>query len=300
MLLKKYHVVVFKDNEGVYKKLYVRGWMVFALIGLVVSLVAGNIHFWSYFADYKLVRNRLAESSKTVEEQKGQLISLASKLKTLEKDLTRVRDFDTKLRVMMNLDTQIEASSSMGGEKASSFSESYLPIHRQELLARKMHNFLHQLNTDVRLEEMRQQNLLHSFQGNRELLATTPSVWPTDGWVTSPFGKRISPFTGQVDMHTGIDISGKVGTPIIAPAQGVVKFAGEDGTYGKTVVVTHGMGLTTRYAHMDKISVQEGDKLSRGDLIGELGNTGRSTGPHLHYEVRLNGVSVDPMRYILN
>jgi len=300
MLLRKYHVVVFKDNEGMCRKLHVRGWVVFALFGLLLSLVAGNIHFWSYFANYKLVQSRLVDSEKTVEEQKSQLLSLASKLKTLEKDLTRVRDFDSKLRVMINLDPKLETATSMGGEKANSFSDNYLPIHRQELLARKMHNFLHQLNTDVRLEEMRQQQLLHTFQTNQDFLASTPSVWPTDGWVTSAFGRRISPFTGQADMHTGIDISGKVGTPVIAPARGVVEFAGDDGGYGKTVVINHGQGITTRYAHLNDISVQEGDTLTRGELIGELGNTGRSTGPHLHYEVRLNGVSVDPMRYILN
>lgn len=300
MLLRKYHVVVFKDNEGMCRKLYIRGWVVFAIFGLVLSLVAGNIHFWSYFANYNLVQSRLADSEKTVEEQKSQLLSLASKLKTLEKDLSRVRDFDTKLRVMINLDQNIETASSMGGEKANSFSDNYLPIHRQELLARKMHNFLHQLNTDVRLEEMRQQQLLQSFQGNQDFLTATPSVWPTEGWVTSPFGRRISPFTGQEDMHTGIDISGKVGTPVKAPASGTVKFAGTDGSYGKTVIISHGQGLTTRYSHLNVINVQEGEQIARGALLGELGNSGRSTGPHLHYEVRLNGVSVDPMRYILN
>lgn len=299
MLLKSYHVVVFRDNEGVCKKLHVRGWVVFAFLGLIISLVAGNIHFWSYFANYTFVQNRLTESAKTVEEQKGQLLSLTSKLKTLEKDLNRIRDFDAKLRVMINLDGQIESSSHMGGEKTNNFSDSYLPIHRQELMARKMHNFLHQLNTDVRLEEMRQQQLMRSFQKNEELLVSTPSVWPTEGWVTSGFGRRISPFTGQPEMHTGIDISGKSGTPIKAPAKGIVKFTGEDGGYGKTVVLTHGAGITTRYAHMDSISVQEGDQIQRGDIIGELGNTGRSTGPHLHYEVRMNGVCVNPLRYIL-
>lgn len=300
MLLRKYHVVVFKDNEGVCKKLHVRGWTMFALLGLVLTLVAGNIHFWSYFANYNLVKSRLAHSEKTVEEQKSQLISLASKLKTLESDLERVRDFDAKLRVMINLDTQLVASSSMGGQQNGSFSDNYLPIHRMELMARKIHNFVHQLNTDVRLEELKQQQLIQAFQGDQKLLAATPSIWPTEGWVTSPFGRRISPFTGQPEMHTGVDITGKPGTPIKATAQGVVKFAGTDAGYGKTVVINHGGGIATRYAHLQSIKVQEGDQVARGVLIGELGNTGRSTGPHLHYEVQLNGVSVDPMRYILN
>ncbi len=300
MLLKKYHIVVFRDNEGVCKKLHVRGWSFFALLGLVLTLIAGNIHFWSYFADYTLVQSRLQLADRTVEEQKSQLLSLASKLSTLEKDLTRVRDFDAKLRVMISVDGQVETPTAVGGEKTNTFADSYLPIHRQELLARKMHSFLHQLSTDVRLEEMRQQELLQSFKGNQDTLIATPSIWPTQGWVTSPFGRRISPFTGQVDMHTGVDITGKIGTPIVATAKGSVSFTGEDGTYGKTVVIDHGRGLTTRYSHLNTITVQEGDLVGRGEMIGELGNTGRSTGPHLHYEVRLNGVSVNPMRYILD
>ena len=189
----------------------------------------------------------------------------------------------------------------MGGNDKNSFAKNYLPIHRQELLARKMHTFLHQLNTDVKLEEMRQQSLMQAVNGNQDMLASTPSIWPTEGWVTSPFGRRISPFTGQSEMHTGIDISGKIGTPIKAPAQR----CGSPSPAWTAATATpscskHGAGVDTRYAHLNKIAVKEGDPVKRGDIIGYLGNSGRSTGPHLHYEVRLNGVSVNPMRYILN
>ncbi len=300
MLLKKYHIVVFKDNEGVCKKLHIRGWVLFAVFGLLVSLVAGNIHFWSYFADYTYVQSRLSKSEKTVDEQKSQLVSLAGKLKTLEKDLSRIRDFDTKLRVMINMENQVESSSSMGGDKRNSFSKSYLPVHRQELLARKMHSFLNQLTTDVRLEEMRQEQLLQTFKDKKGLLASTPTIWPTRGWITSPFGQRISPFTGQKEFHQGLDISGPIGTPIVAPADGVVSFTGVDGGYGKTILLKHGSNFSTRYAHLSSFNVKQGQGIKRGEIIGYLGNSGRSTGPHLHYEIRLNGVCVNPMRYLIN
>ncbi len=300
MLLKKYHIVVFKDNEGVCKKLYIRGWVLFALFGLFISLVAGNVHFWSYFADYTYVQSRLAKSEKTVDEQKSQLVSLAGKLKVLEKDLSRIRDFDTKLRVMINMENQVESASSMGGDTRNSFSKSYLPVHRQELLARKMHSFLNQLTTDVRLEEMRQEELLQSFKDNKSLLVSTPSLWPTQGWITSPFGQRISPFTGQKEFHQGLDISGPIGTPIVAPAKGVISFTGVDGGFGKTILIKHGSNISTRYAHLSSFKVKQGQSVKRGEVIGYLGNSGRSTGPHLHYEVRLNGVCVNPMRYLIN
>lgn len=300
MLLRKYHIVVFKDNEGVCRKFHVRGWLAFIFLGLLISLVAGNIHFWSYFADYTLVQHKLVDADKVVDEQKGQILSLASKIKTLEKDLTRIRDFDSKLRVMFNLDEQAENATSMGGQNSASFAESYLPVHRQELLARKMHNFLHQLKTDVRLEELRQQQVLHTFRAERSLLASTPSIWPTKGWVTSSFGNRISPFTGQKDFHQGLDISGKIGTPIYAPADGKIVFQGEDGGYGKSIRIKHGSGISTRYAHLHRYAVKQGQQVKRGDIIAYMGNSGRSTGPHLHYEISLNGVNVNPMRYILN
>lgn len=268
---------------------------------LFFGLIAGNAYFWRYFADYQILQSRLEESIKTVDEQKNQLLSLANKFKTMAKDLSRIRDFDSKLRVMVNLDQdQVETVTSVGGPEAGEFSKSYLPIYRQELLARKMHNFLHQLNTEVSLEEIRQQELVTAIRKNQDLLASTPSVWPTSGWVSSPFGYRISPFTGQREFHKGLDISGRVGTPIYAPAKGTVTFAGVDRGYGKSIILNHGSGIVTRYAHLSRIAVKKGQTVTRGELVGKLGNTGRSTGPHLHYEVQINAVCVNPMRYILN
>lgn len=300
MLLRKYHIVVFKDNEGACRTLRLRGWIFFALFGLFAVLVAANVHFFRYFSTYHNLKTNLDASEKTISEQNNQLLTLASKIKTLEGDLTRIRDFDSKLRVMINLDDQIDTNTSVGGSKSQDFSDSYLPVYRQELLARKMHNFLHQLNTDVQLEEVRQQELMQAFKGNLELLAATPSIWPCEGWVTSPFGPRISPFTGRSDFHQGLDISNEVGTLVYAPAKGVVSFVGVEGGYGKTMVIKHGNGLVTRFAHLSAIDVEEGQTVERGQQIAEMGNTGRSTGPHLHYEVRLNGTPVNPMRYILN
>lgn len=120
------------------------------------------------------------------------------------------------------------------------------------------------------------------------------------GWVTSGFGFRTDPFTGLTQMHEGIDISNRVGTNVVAPADGIVSDTGNDLVHGKMLVVSHGFGMTTRYAHLSKFTVRVGQKVKRGDKIAEVGMTGRTTGPHLHYEVKLNGISANPMRYILN
>lgn len=301
MLFRKYHIVVFRDHEGCCRKFRMRGWVCAFLFLLIVGLGAGNVFLWQFYQSHSALTTLLAGSNKTVEEQKHQLLSLAGKLKKVEKDLTRIRDFDAKLRVMMNLDEeQGEAASSVGGGDEKAFSNDYLPIYRQELLARKMHNFLNQLSTDTQLEEVKQQQLVQAIRKNRDILASTPSIWPTEGWISSPFGKRRSPFTGRTDFHKGIDISNRIGTPIYAPAKGTVIFSGTDGGYGRSVVIDHGSGIITRYAHLHRSAVKKGDAVVRGDILAYMGNTGRSTGPHLHYEVRLNGVCKNPMRYILN
>lgn len=133
-----------------------------------------------------------------------------------------------------------------------------------------------------------------------ERLASTPTVGPVRGLVTDPFGNRKDPFTGRLASHTGLDISARRGTPIEAPAAGVVAFTGRNGGLGKMVRISHGFGFTTVYGHLDSITVQPGQEVERGEVIGALGNTGRSTGPHLHYEVHVDGRPVNPLYYILD
>ena len=123
---------------------------------------------------------------------------------------------------------------------------------------------------------------------------------PALGWPTSKFGYRHSPFTGKREFHKGLDIANRKGSPIVATADGIVTFTGRKGLLGEVLVVDHGHGIVTRYAHLDKIISKKGTRVERGQVIAHMGNSGRSTGPHLHYEVRLNGVPVNPTKYILN
>jgi len=144
-----------------------------------------------------------------------------------------------------------------------------------------------------------QQQLAKFLKERRSVLAATPSIWPVRGWVTSSFGMRISPFTGRSQFHHGLDISTRTGSNIRAPADGVVTFVGRSGGYGKILVINHGNGLVTRYGHLRSFAVKIGQKVKRDQVIAYVGNSGRSTGPHLHYEVMLAGVPTNPMYYIL-
>ena len=301
MLLGKYHILIFKERGGTCRNLFTRGW--FGILCVLLFLAMGSANLWllEKYTRTTALEQRLQEAEKTIEDQSTQLLSMTGKLRNLQTDLARVQQFDTKLRLMINMEKDpTEVHSSMGGARGEDLARSYLPLHRQELMARKMHAFIKQLASDVRLEEVRQQELLRALRENRDVLAATPSIWPTEGFISSSFGSRGSPFTSKNEFHKGLDISNRPGTPIWAPARGTVTFASPDGAYGNCVIIQHGAGISTRYAHMQRFVVKDGQSLQRGDLIGYIGSTGRTTGPHLHYEVRINGVSVNPLRYILN
>ena len=144
-------------------------------------------------------------------------------------------------------------------------------------------------------------NKLDQYLLDREsLLRSTPSLLPSRGWITSYYGPRVSHYSKRVKMHEGLDVGAPIGTPVVAPADGIIKVAGKNPGFGYYVEIDHGYGVETLYAHNSKLHVRKGEVVKRGDLIARVGNTGLSTGPHLHYEVRVNGTPVDPLYYILD
>jgi murein DD-endopeptidase MepM/ murein hydrolase activator NlpD len=148
--------------------------------------------------------------------------------------------------------------------------------------------------------ELSLRELVAELEDKHDKLASSPAVWPTEGWLTSRFGTRISPFTGKRQFHAGIDIAGAKGTDVIATARGTVKFAGRKGPLGATVIIDHGHGIRTHYGHNAEVFVKRGQKVERGQVIATLGNSGRSTGPHLHYTVEVAGKAVNPLDYIFD
>ena len=131
------------------------------------------------------------------------------------------------------------------------------------------------------------------------LAAATPSIWPAHGWLSSNVGARKDPITGGADYHQGLDISADFGSPVYATADGTVNHAAREGSYGNLITIDHGYGLETRYGHLSKYQVKPGAKVKRGQVIGNVGSTGRSTGSHLHYEVRVNGRLLNPLQLLL-
>ncbi len=141
--------------------------------------------------------------------------------------------------------------------------------------------------------------LVTFFEQQTKKLASTPTIWPVNGWLTSAFGKRTDPFTRKNAFHNGMDIAASFGSPIRATADGFISHVKSEKIGGNVVIISHGGGYTTVYCHLSKFKVKPGQKVKRGDVIGLIGQTGKSLGPHLHYEVRVNGTPADPYYHIL-
>jgi murein DD-endopeptidase MepM/ murein hydrolase activator NlpD len=220
----------------------------------------------------------------------------------MEKQLSKLKDFDKRIRIIANLEKGQETPllMGMGGPSPSDVREKLRAEKDERGLAQQMKSDIERLKSEATFQEESLSELEKLLQTKKEVLVHTPSIWPVQGWVTSGFGFRTNPFTGLTQMHEGIDISNRVGTPIIAPAEGIVSDIGSDWAHGKILVISHGFGMISHYSHLSKVFVHVGQKIKRGDKIAEVGMSGKTTGPHLHYEVRLNGIPVNPTRYILN
>jgi murein DD-endopeptidase MepM/ murein hydrolase activator NlpD len=148
------------------------------------------------------------------------------------------------------------------------------------------------------LIEQRLESVRFGMEKRQALAAATPSIWPVAGWLSSSYGNRRDPFTGHNDFHPGLDISANHGEAVVATADGDVAAATANGNYGNFVEIDHGFGISTRYGHLSGFQVMQGQRVRRGDVIGYVGSTGRSTSPHLHYEIWMNGKLTNPMKLL--
>ena len=258
-----------------------------------------------FFCDYIQVKKKVYELNRLRQEtqnQRSQIQFFSVRIEDLEKQLSKLKDFDKKIRIIANLEKGQEAAPSMGmgGPSPSDIRDKLKKEKDADGLVQQMKSDIERLQSEAISREESLSELEKLLQVKKEMLTHTPSIWPVMGWVTSGFGFRTNPFTGLTQMHEGLDISNRVGTLVVATANGTVSDVGNDNAVGKVVVIFHGFSMTSRYGHLNKVFVKIGQSVKRGDKIAEIGMTGKTTGPHLHYEVRLNGISVNPARYILN
>lgn len=276
----------------------------FALKSVFLSFMAALVLSLYLGYEYNDAKDKVWELRSVREElmqQKAQVQSFALNLLDYKRQMFLLRDLDTKLRRAVSLGPRDKAQQVLGIGGPDELGLQNLAIlgeKKQEEALKEMHQELSQLKGAASRQETSFQILIEYFEDKRSLYASTPSIWPTRGWVTSHFGNRMSPFSGIVKFHEGIDIAAQTGTPIMAPADGVVIKAGFVTGYGNLLELSHGYGIKTAFAHNSRLNVKAGQRVKRGDVIAYVGDTGSSTGPHLHYEVRKNGLPVNPVRYM--
>ncbi len=277
-------------------------------MGLAVCLLLMTFVVYDYF-DLKKILVSKQQLEKKVVTQKDEIVSqrkqiqkFADEITTLKSNLVALHDFEKKIRIIANIEKPDDQGNLFGvGGSIPEDLDSRIPLTKKHnSLMREMHEQAEQLDLASINQQQGFESLFKYLEGQRNLLLSTPAVRPSKGWIASRFGYRKSPFTGLREFHKGLDIANRIGTPIISTAGGVVSFVGVKGNFGKTVKINHGHGMVTLYAHVHKVLKKQGDTVKRGDTIALMGNSGRSTGPHLHYVVFLNGIPVNPAKYILN
>jgi len=239
---------------------------------------------------------RLTQENTRLEQQ---LDELNGRLATLADTLTRISQRDARIRVLANfepIDPQVQAAGIGGPTVAGVEGDAGSAMRRTSEVRVDLNALIRRANLLASsFKETADSLAVHSAR-----LSATPSIMPTQGWLSSAFSSmRSHPILHVARPHEGIDVTAPMGTPIEAPAAGIVRDAGWEAGYGNTIVIDHGFGTVTKFAHASKILVREGQRVSRGQRIALVGNTGLATGPHLHYEVHVNGRPVDPLRYVL-
>jgi len=234
--------------------------------------------------------------------QRKQIQSFAKEVNALKSKIVALNDFEKRIRIIAGIAPSDKQKGifGVGGSTPEDLNAKIPLTEKHNTLVREMNDQVEQLDLASVVQEESFESLMKHLIDQGNLLAHTPAIRPARGMVTSKFGNRVSPFTGQSEFHEGLDIANSHGTPVVAAADGVVTFADVKSAWGNMIMVSHGHGMVSCYAHLSRFLKKTGDKVKRGEIIGEIGATGRTTGPHLHYEVRLNGTPVNPEKYILN
>jgi murein DD-endopeptidase MepM/ murein hydrolase activator NlpD len=280
----KFHTIIFVPHaRAKFRKLTVGSralWTAAGAAGLVVvaAVTFSTLYLLSARKD-RIYQSTLQEN----ERLKHAAEKMTVRLSQLSRELDGFEERTRKLAIVAGMPTLSDAGrGGLGGASPAS------DAARMDLIDRGS-------SLDARLSVLERK-----FARQNLLLASTPSIEPVNGLITCGFGERSDPFSGEPAFHTGLDISSQRGHRVVASAEGTVVKAGWVNGYGRCIEIAHGMGVRTLYGHLDEIHVLEGQHVGRGEDIGVVGSTGRSTGPHLHYEVRLDNRPINPLEYILD
>jgi murein DD-endopeptidase MepM/ murein hydrolase activator NlpD len=291
---RRYTVVIADRKSGVIRRFTIPlgPTVTTVTIALTLPILIGLGARWSArtaLDDLTTTNARLTVENANYREATGQLSAQISVLQEAVDEIGATAAVDPDASRAMEKLPAVVKSRAMGGGVAGAVLNSTLgPGDTAFAVMRDVLGAIEQ-----RLDAVRS-----GVERRRSLADATPSIWPVAGWLTSSFGNRRDPFTGGSDFHPGLDISASQGDEVVAPALGTVSMAGWNGAYGNMVVIDHGFGIVTKYGHLSRFAVMNGQQVNRGDTIGFVGSTGRSTSSHLHYEIWVNGKLTNPMRLL--
>ncbi|MDX2495334.1 MAG: M23 family metallopeptidase [Desulfuromusa sp.] len=286
-MAKRFSVIFIPEGNSKVRRVRIRSGVVkSALCGCFV--VAGLFAFFAYsYFNITVDRDELQRLRVTTSQQRQTLQHLVVDLGEVHQQMDSLAETEARVRQLADLEAVPEGIPvAIGGLPEVGSVEAVDEIQRQ----------INKLQVAIELRRQSQENVRNLLNDQVSISRATPKGWPTKGWLTSYFGMRKSPFTGRRVMHEGLDIAANTGTPIVATADGIVARVKYSPGYGKMLIIDHGYGYRTIFGHNSKILVKAGQQIKRGDLIAKVGNTGQSTGSHLHYELRLNGVPIDPRK----
>jgi murein DD-endopeptidase MepM/ murein hydrolase activator NlpD len=299
MLARKYTVLVADRSSGVVRRATLRVGSTIAAILAVLSLpiLIGLGARWSARTEIDQLRatnSVLLVENGSYRAATGELTAQIQSLEGVIDDLgTRAALPVEQVRAMQKLPVVVR-SHAAGGTVQPNAAVSELAraaLSTPEDTFGVLRDLLQGLESRLR-------NVRRDVERRQELAAATPSIWPAHGWLTGTFGGRSDPFTGEPGFHQGLDISTEKGQPVFATADGSIEAASYSGDYGNLIVLKHEFGLVTRYGHLSSFVVKPGQQVKRGDVIGYVGSTGRSTGAHLHYEILANGKLINPLQLL--
>lgn len=282
-------ILLLPEDSRRVRRIVLSRWMIRAGMALALAAVfaVGLLAFG--FVRRGIDGDELVRLRQENVEQRIELARLSSELEAIDRNLVLLSQNHAQVESLVGeKENGGEALTGIGGPP-----ENDIDAGGSDLQAR-----IDQVRRQIELQRLGQEEIQATLNDQRSLLAARPTGWPVQGWLTSTFGMRKSPFTGKRKMHEGLDIAARTGTPVYATADGIVTESGTAPGYGKLVVIDHGYGYKTYYAHNSRIFVKIGQRVRRGDKIAAVGSTGSSTGSHVHYEVRRNGVPVNPRKYL--
>ncbi len=262
------------------------------ILTICVLVVVSTGILVNYFL-VKEKRRNMKELKNSAMLQKISIQKYRNMLESLQNELSDMEKFDRKLRMISGVQESVSHIRFVKMENKLNEDKNFYKSEGHMLLLK-----LKKMDYDAKLQQISFFQLRSFLNEQKDRLDRTPSIVPAKGYISSRFGPRRHPFTGKMDLHQALDISNREYTPIYAPADGIVTGKRVERNLGLFLVIDHGYNTVTRYGHLSKIEVSTGQKIKRGDLIARIGNTGQSTGPHLHYEILINDIYVDPEKYV--